>query len=178
MDERFSVIDEIQKLLPRKPQDALECCLELRGIALEKRKVGLLAVEEGFRGRGYMAIDRIPEGKESLGKALGRYRQWKNFNNYSELINAVGADYLVLGSYSRARLWLTAAVRSSIETNTQDVLYKSVYNLARVEIKEGNLKEGKQYLEKSLEIAGARGGIQDCTEDSHESGGCASEFRG
>ncbi len=154
MSDSIPLVERIERLLPKKPVEALEYCRELRGIALEKRKYELLAREEGFRGRGYIAISRVHEGRQSLSQALDWYRRRKLLDSCSSLINSVGADYYQLHEYSNARSWLASAVQTAVEANAPLVLYKALYNLGKVEQQVGNLSKARIYLEKSLEVAG------------------------
>ncbi len=152
MDESTPLVERIEKLLPGKPDEALEYCRELKGIALEKRKYELLAREEGFRGRGYIAVARVKEGRQTISRTVQWYRRRNLLDSSSSLINSVGADYLQMHLYRDARQWLAAAVKSAVTARTPQVLYKSLYNLGRVEQSDGSLNSAKKYLEKSLTI--------------------------
>gem|GEM_PF-6174853 len=153
MGDTLSLIERIEQLLPKKPAEALSWCGELRGIALEKRKEDLLVQEEGLRGRGYIAIAKEHEGRQTLAHAVQWYRRIQQPERSSLLINSVGADYYQLNANDHARQWLAAAVHSAVSAQAPQVLYKSLYNLGKVDQREGNLDTARIYLEKSLEVA-------------------------
>ncbi len=153
MKDPMPLVKRIEQLLPKKPVEALDYCSELRGIALEKKKYDLLAREEGYRGRSYIAISKVSEGKQTLAHALGWYRRWQQYDSYAGLINSVGADYYQLKEYQNARQWLAAAVQTATRTHAPQVLYKSLYNLGKIEELTGNFLSARRYMEKSLDIA-------------------------
>lgn len=153
MGETISLIERIERLLPKEPVEALAWCGELRGIALEKRKEDLLVQEKGLRGRGYIATSRVQEGRQSVASAVAWYREKHLLDRGSSLINSVGADFYQLRSYHSAREWLALAVHSAVNAQAPQVLYKSLYNLGKVDQQEGDLASARKYLEKSLEVA-------------------------
>ncbi len=153
MPDARSLIEKIDTLLPLRPEEALEYCRELRSIALERRIYELLIQEEGLRGRSYFAESRNQEGRKFLSQAVTWYRQRHKPEPGSLLINSVGADFLQLSRFPEARLWLAAAVQNAVTSKLPRVLYKSLYNLGKVEQRSGNLAAARDYFERSLATA-------------------------
>lgn len=147
------LITQLDRLLPGKPEEALEYCRELRSLALERRVYELLIQEEGYRGRSYVAESRQLEGRKTLSRAVLWYRERRRPEPGSLLINSVGADCLQLQRMDEARTWLAAAVKSALEYRLPGVLYKSLYNLGKAEEQSGNLAAARDYLERSLATA-------------------------
>ena len=166
MAEFATLVERIERLLPKHPSEALEGCRELRGIALEKRKYDLFAWEEGLRGRGYLAVKDERLGRETVAGVLQWYRQRNLADRGSLLMNAVGADYYQLREYPKARIWLASAVRSAADAGAPEVLCKALFNLGRTDQQEGFLPSSRSYLEHALrvsqQVASAPGRVQIC----------------
>jgi tetratricopeptide (TPR) repeat protein len=151
------LVDQIERTVSDRPQQALELCEQLFRFASEAENELLIGDATYFRGKAYAVLRKHDLALSNFEQALLVFREQKAHERRSEVLNSIGAIHQMRKQRITAIRYYHSALQAAREAGVNEKQYKPLVNLAQIFQAEHNYEQALVFTRKALKLAEATG---------------------